>query len=1124
MALQFIFGNSGAGKSHYLYHHIVEQSMKHPDKNYFVIVPEQFTMQTQKDLVLAHPQKGIMNIDVLSFGRLAHRIFEEVGGEDRIILDDTGKSFILRKIAGDYETELKVLRGNLKKYGYIGEVKSIISEFTQYQVDQETLEHVAELAGEESYLYWKLQDLSKVYRGFQEYLSGKYITNEELLDVLCQVIRDSELLKESVVVFDGFTGFTPVQDKLLRELLHICSEVLVTVTMDGREDPYVYKHPYQLFAMSKQTVTSLVRIAEEERIPIKDAVTLFEEPVYRFRENEALAFLEKNLFRYSKNMFDKDQESISLHCGRNPKEEVEFVMAEIRRLTREKGYRYRDIAVIAGDVSVYADYVEKISRLYEIPIFIDYKRSVLLNSFVEYIRSLLSMIEQNFTYESVFRFLRAGFSSFTMGEIDALENYVIALGIRGYKKWEEKWTRKYPGIETEDLERINGIRERFIGRIAEVTKCLKKRRKTVEEITLALHAFFLQEELQKKVKAYEEKFKEEGKLALAKEYAQIYRIVIELFDKFMELLGEEQLGLQEYCELLDAGFEEAKVGVIPPGIDEVMVGDIERTRLKDIKILFFIGANDIYIPGNQNGSGLLSEQDRKVFDAGKVALAPDGKEKMYIQKFYLYLDFTKPTDQLYISYSKVNREGKSIRPSYILIDLKKLYPKLQVKEEEKRTLRERELTQKAAIPQVIAGIRSRGREIDDEWLELYTAYKKDPAWAVTMDRLVEAGFYHRTEERISHDMAEKLYGEKIEGSVTRLERFAACAFAHFLSYGLRLKERKEYKFEALDLGNVFHRAIEIFSRQLVKSGYTWTNLPQEIADELIENSVEMSIADYGNTVLQSSARNAYTVTRIKRLMRRTVWALSRQLAKGDFVPSGYELSFGKGKIDRIDVYETEESVYVKVIDYKTGAKSFSLAALYYGLQLQLAVYMNAALELERRRQPWKRVVPAGLFYYRMKDPIVEKKKEEELEDAILSELRLDGLVNADEQVISHMDRDFQGNSLVIPVGRNKDRSFSKASKAIPEQDFQTIADYVERIVEQMEQEMLKGSIQPAPYELGSATGCDYCQFHGICRFDEELEGCAYRRLEKISDEDVLTYMRREEQAEHGMDERTTEGH
>lgn len=1109
MALQFILGNSGSGKSHYLYQEIVKKSIENPNKNYLVIVPEQFTMQTQKDLVMAHPKKGIMNIDVLSFGRLAHRIFEEVGRNDRIILDDTGKSLVLRKIAGDNEEELKVLRGNLKKHGYIGEVKSVISEFTQYNVDLEAIDRVAECAGEQSYLYWKLQDISKVYRGFHEYLSGKYITNEELLDVLCQVVRQSDILKDSVVALDGFTGFTPVQDQLLRELLHICEDVLVTVTMDGREDPYVCKHKYQLFALSKQTVSSLVKIAGEERIPIKEAVTFYRTPVYRFRENAAMAFLEQHLFRYSKAVYEQEQDSIRLLCARNPREEVDAVMGEVRRLIREEGYRRRDIAVIAGDVSAYADYLEKAAALYEVPIFMDYKRSVLLNSCVEYIRSLLAMIEQNFTYESVFRFLRTGFTSFENEEIDMLENYVIALGIRGYKKWDECWTRKYRGVDTAELEVINGIRERFVAMIGEVTSVLKKRRKTVEEITLALHTFFVQEELQKKVKAYEEKFKERGELALAKEYAQIYRIVIEIFDKFIELLGEEYLGLKEYCELLDAGFEEAKVGVIPPGIDEVMIGDIERTRLKDVKALFFIGANDTYIPGTQKGSGILSEQDRKVFDAGKVALAPDGKEKMYIQKFYLYLDFTKPTDRLYISYSKVNREGKSIRPAYLIMDLKKLYPKLRVQEEEKRTLVEKELTPKSAVNQVIAGLRSRGEEISDEWLELYTAYKKDPKWNEVLERLVEAGFYRPPEDRISKEMAERLYGEKVEGSVTRLERFAACAFAHFLSYGLRLKERKEYKFEALDLGNIFHRAIEIFSRNLVKSGYTWTNLPEDAAEELIENSVEMSVADYGNTVLQSSARNEYMITRIKRMMRRTVWALSKQLAKGDFVPSGYELSFGNGKIDRVDVYETPEKVYVKVIDYKTGSKRFSLAALYHGLQLQLAVYMNAAVEMERRKQPWKKVVPAGIFYYRMKDPIVTKVEEEELENAILAELRLDGLVNGDQEVIEHLDRDFTGNSLVIPVGKNKDQSLSKASKAFSEQDFETISAYVKKTVDRMEGEMLKGDIGITPYEMGNATGCDYCEYRGICGFDEAFEGCSYRKLGKLSDDEALEHMRRE---------------
>lgn len=1109
MALQFVFGNSGSGKSHYLHNYIVKEAIEHPKRNYLVLVPEQFTMQTQKDLVMAHPDKGIMNIDVLSFGRLAHRIFEEVGGNDRTILDDTGKSLVLRKIAGDYEQELKVLRGNLKKRGYIGEVKSIISEFAQYNVDEKSINRVAESVGEQTYLYWKLQDISKVYRGFHDYLSEKYITNEELLDVLCQVVRKSAILEDSVIALDGFTGFTPVQDQLIRELLHICKDVIVTVTIDGKEDPYTFQHPYQLFALSKQMVTSLVRIAGEERVSIKDAVTLYGRTVYRFRGNEALAFLEQNLFRYSQKTYGKNQGTISLHCGRNPKEETEFVMGEIRRLIREQGYRYREIAVIAGDVSVYADDILKAADIYDIPIFMDYKRSVLLNSFVEYIRSLLAMIEQNFTYESVFRFLRTGLTSFANEEIDELENYVIALGIRGYKKWDEKWVRKYPGMDTPELERINDIRQRFVEMIREVAHVLKKKRKTVEEITLALHTFFMQEDLQKKVQNYEEQFTESGDLSLAKEYAQIYRIVIEIFDKFMELLGEEYLGLKEYNDLLDAGLEEAKVGVIPPGIDEVMVGDIERTRLKDIKVLFFLGANDVYIPGNMKGSGLLSEQDRQVFEEGKVALAPNGKEKVYTQKFYLYLDLTKPSDKLYISYSKVSGEGKNIRPAYLIMDIQKLYPNLHVEEVERRALDEVEFTKKSAVKYIIAGIRNRGEEITEEWLELYAAYKKDPKWNLVMDKLIEAGFYRKQEALISREVARKIYGEKMEGSVTRLERFAACAFAHFLSYGLRLKERKEYRFEAVDLGNVFHKAIEVFSRNLVKSGYTWTTLPEETAEELIEESVEESITDYGNTVLQSSARNEYIITRIKRMMRRTVWALSRQLAKGDFVPSGYELSFRSGKIDRVDVYETPEKVYVKVIDYKTGSKTFSLSALYHGLQLQLAVYMNAAVELERRKQPGKKVVPAGIFYYRMKDPIVAKVKEEELENAILAELRLDGVVNADEEVIRHLDREFSGNSLVIPVGRNKDQSLSKTSKAFPEEDFELIASYVKKTVDRIEEEIREGDIEASPYEMGTSKGCDYCEFYGVCGFDERMEGCEYRKLGKMSDEEVLEHVREE---------------
>ena len=433
MSLQFIFGNSGSGKSRYLYEQVIAGACENPNRNYIVLVPEQFTMQTQKELVRLHPRHGIMNIDVLSFGRLAHRIFEEVGGNRRIVLDDIGKSLLLRKAAGDMEGELKVLGSNIRRLGYISEVKSVISEFTQYDVGAEELERVMESGEIGPQLYWKLHDIQKLQEKFGEYLQGKYITGEELLDVFSAVVQQSEILKDSVVVLDGFTGFTPVQNRVLGQLLKICRKVTVTVTIDQREDPYQLKHKYQLFTLSKQMVTGLVHIAAEENIEVEPPVQLYgnrgEVPV-RFRENPPLAFLEQNLFRYTKRVYDNKQDMLSLHAVKNPKEESVFVVSEILRLVRTKGYRYRDMAVIVSDMETYAEYMERAFRICGVPFFMDHKRSVLLNSFVEYLRSLLAMIDENFSYESTFRFLRTNLTGFTREEVDDVENYLVALGIR----------------------------------------------------------------------------------------------------------------------------------------------------------------------------------------------------------------------------------------------------------------------------------------------------------------------------------------------------------------------------------------------------------------------------------------------------------------------------------------------------------------------------------------------------------------------------------------------------------------------------------------------------------------------------------------------------------------------
>ena len=541
MSLQFIFGNSGSGKSHYLYQQIVEESIRHPEKNYLVLVPEQFTMQTQKDLCMAHPRGGIMNIDVLSFGRLAHRVFEETGKERQPILDDEGKNLVLRKIAGNYEDELTVLKGNLKKQGYISEVKSVISEFTQYGIDFEQLDSFMEGLNSESYLYYKLKDIRKVYEGFEDYLHDKYITKEELLDVLSQNVAEAKMLKDSVIAMDGFTGFTPVQNRLIGELLKVCDKIMLTVEIDRREDPFVYKHPYQLFALSKQMVTSLTEVAQEVKVEIDEPVWLCKNPPYRFKENPEMAFLEEELFRYSRRKYSGEKmQSISLHEVHTPQEEAQYVAEEIRRLVREEGYRYREIAVIASDLNTYADSLEKACERYEIPVFMDHKKSILLNSFVEYLRSLLVMVEQNYTYESVFRYLRTSLCGFTRDEVDRLENYCLALDLKEFKKWDQVWVRKTPMTTKEELEELNHLRMRFVEKLTPLHTVLKKRKKTVKEITLAVYEYLVQEKIQEQLAELEQKFQEDGELALAKEYAQIYRIVLELFDKFVELLGRKR--------------------------------------------------------------------------------------------------------------------------------------------------------------------------------------------------------------------------------------------------------------------------------------------------------------------------------------------------------------------------------------------------------------------------------------------------------------------------------------------------------------------------------------------------------------------------------------------------------
>lgn len=1132
MGLRFYFGASGSGKSTRLHEEIVRRGMDEPNTNFLVIVPDQFTMQTQMDLVKAHPKKGIMNIDVLSFGRLSHRILEEVGEDGRVVLDDTGKSLVLRKVAEGIQEDMPVIGSNLKKIGYIHEVKSVISEFMQYGIGVKELEQLAEYAKKRGALYHKLKDLEVLYKSFLEYIHDKYVTTEETLELLCEMLPKSKMIRGSVIAFDGFTGFTPIQNKLIQSLMRLSREVIVTVVMDGRQDPYTMDGEQKLFYLSKKTVADLKKLAAEAEVHCGEAVFLKEERLPRFMDNEEMQHLESNLFRYPAKAYGKENKALHLFETTSPGEEVRQVCTAIKRLIREKQYCYRDFAVVTGNLEAYAGHIETEAAKFEIPIFMDKTKGILLNPFIEYIRSALKIVMDNFSYQSVFHYLRSGLAGFEREETDLLENYVISCGIKGKKRWSDIFTKRMEDEEgEEEPARLNAIRERFICQM----RPLMQKTETAGERIRALYGFITENRVQEKLAAYEKMFELRQDAARAKEFGQIYRLVMDLLDQIENLLSDEKMSMKEFADILDAGFGEIEVGMIPQNVDRVVVGDIERTRLKEIKILFFIGVNDGNIPKGAGMGGIISDIDREFLQESPFALAPTPRQQMYIQRLYLYMNMTKPSEHLYLSYCKVNGDGKSVRPAYLIDTLEKLFPALETERPELNGVEEKMETKRAGLDYLSDMMReyASGMLTEQEntrFFTVYRAYHEDRVYKGKTEFLADAAFTYYREKMLGSKIAGALYGNMLISSVSRLETYAACAYAHFLQYGLALKEREEYSFEAIDMGNIFHGVLELFAGKLQENGYTWFDFGEDTAEEMLSQAIEAYAASYGNTVLYSTARNEYAIERMHRILKRTVLTLQYQLKKGSFMPENFEMSFTmtedlesvnialsenekmklRGRIDRIDTYEDEDRVYVKVIDYKSGNRRFNLAALYYGLQLQLVVYMNAALELEKKKHPDKEVVPAALLYYQVTDPLVkadEALAPEDINERLLKELRMTGVVTQNDTIVSLLDGEFMDKSDVVPVERKKDGSYSSKSSVINEDDMQEVSNYVNQKIKEIGKDILQGKIEINPCEQGTGTSCDYCAYRNVCGFDEGIEGYRYRKLESLEDEEVMERIR-----------------
>lgn len=1136
MSFQFIFGGSGTGKSTYIFNNIIDRSQREEDKNFFIIVPDQFTMQTQMDLVTHHPRGGIMNIDVLSFSRLAYRIFAETGGNIQPVLDDTGKSLVLRKVAENCSEKLTMLGSNIKKQGYIHEVKSAISELMQYDIGEKEMEEMLEVSKKRGTLHGKLKDLQILYQEFLEYIDSKFITTEEIYDRLAMQLDKSSLIKDSIVVLDGFTGFTPVQNKVIRKILSYASEVYMTVTIDkksilskGAENRSSGQRGIEesgLFALSEKTIRSFKNLALETNTEELESVWMEEDGI-RYQNSNELSHLEKHLFRYPYVPYNKELENIRITKSGTMEDEVRQVCKKIRSLLR-KGYCYRDIAVITGEPAEYSGVIEDLFEQYKIPYFMDETKRITLNPFIEYIRAALSVLVKQFSYETVFHYLRSGLVDIEREDTDLLEEYCLAYGIKGRKTWSGVFVKG--SNDSERLKKINILREKMMDDFSVFKTGKQKVKKQLQQ----LYDFLVKNNSYEKIGKYEIYFQEKGDKSKEKEYSQIYSLVMDLLEQVAGLLGEEVLSWEELAQILDAGFGEIQVGVIPQAVDRVVVGNMERTRLKQVKALFFLGMNEGKVPKTASAGGILSDIDREYLAAARMELAPTPRQQMFIQKFYLYLCLTKPSSYLYLSYSSLNGEGKALKPSYYVEQLKRLFPML--KEDTGNyegfdfieTYEEAAIFAALSLPDYKAG---NYREKEEAVLLSLLNVIKDENPS-SFKQLLEGAFYRYENMPISREAVEAIYNATLYSSVSRLEKMAACAYAHYLQYGLGLKERQEYGFEAVDMGNIFHGVLEIFAGKLAENNYTWINFPQEQGRVILHEALEVYAINYGNTVLYSTARNEYALEKIERILWRSVRILQYQLQKGKFLPKSFELSFSAledldsvtiklgdeeklklgGRIDRVDTCSKENHIYVKVMDYKSGNQKFQLAALYHGLQLQLVIYLQAAMELERKQNPDIYVHPGAFLYYHVDDPMIEGHQgmtEEEIDLQIKQQLRGRGIVNSDPEVLKMLDTTHCVKSDVIPVEYKKDGSLGARSSIMTEEQIELLQTFAAKKAADLGREILAGNIGIMPVALGDRDACTFCQFKQICEFDEKLDGFEKRILEEPDDDEILSRMREE---------------
>lgn len=1110
MGLKIIYGKPGSGKSTYCFQEIA--NCLETEKKIYMITPEQFSFTAEEKLMKTVKRRAVLTAEVVTLSRMAYRVLEEIGGSSKTHLSKQGKSMLIYSILNQNKKELKFLG---KSDENIDLAMNAITEFKKHAITPEDLKQEIEQV-EDPLLKTKLSDMLVVYEKFQEQIEGKYIEETDLLNLLEAKIEETDLIKDAILYFDEFAGFTKQEYQVIEKFVKLAKQVNITICCD---DLNTNSNPdTDIFFSNKVMIAKIWSMVNENDFSLEEPVHLT--GTYRFKSEE-LRHLSENMNQQQSTKYEEKVENLSLFLAQNPYEEIEEIAKKITQLVRNEKMRYKEIAIITKEIDGYASLVRAIFSKYQIPVFIDEKRDVSQNIIIQYVLAILEVISKNFTSEAVFNYLKLGFSNIEEDEIFELENYCNKWGIK-----QNKWKKDFI-YETEKMDRYNELRQQIIEPLLALKEKINQN-KTAIAITKCLYDFFQEQNLEEKITKKVQELEEKAEIDLANEYIASYKVILNLLDEIVLIFGEDKITLDQYRKILQIGLKNSELGKIPGTQDQVTFGDIDRSRSHKVKVVFIIGLNDGSFPSVNKEEGFLDDKDREYLKQDGIELAKGTLERLYEDNFNIYKAFTTAEEKIYLSYTSSDKEGKSLRPSMLIPKIKKLYPKLQEKSNmlNKQYELVNEVVTYEQLLENIARLRD-NKEILPMWYEIYQYYKKEANWQEKLPKDLQALAYTNLPQKLQKENVDKLYGNTLATSVSRLEKYRSCAFSYYLQYGLKLREKENLKIHTFETGSFMHETIDEFFEEVRDQSLGLAEIEEEQIQKIVSNIIDEKLGLSKNFIFSSTAKYKALVKRLKRIVSKALKYIIQTLIHSDFSVEGTEVEFGRkgdyppivltlddgkrveitGKIDRIDTAIGEDGKYLRIIDYKSSSKNIDLNEVYAGLQIQLLTYSDAICKE-------KDMIPAGVFYFPLLEQIVKADKkitEEEIENLIQKNFKMKGLILADVKVVQMNDNTLtSGSSKLVPAAiTTAGNIYERRTSGVNKEQFKILQDYIDHIIKEIAKEILSGKIDLKPYNRKGKTPCEYCEYQAICGFNVKQKDNTYRYIEKKSKEEILQKMKEE---------------